>query len=143
VITSQNVAWKRYGLLALAILLLLLGGLGLYVGSHNYPIRALGLVAIMASTYLVRISRVHDQSGLPDASGSRTDLKIAKGPGRLLWIIALALVLLQGAAFYLMHVDAINGGHEAWPAYVFAGVGLVCAVVWGYLVAKIFGGGTG
>jgi hypothetical protein len=143
VITSQNVARKRYVLFVLAILLLLLGGLGIYVGSHNYPLRALGVVAIMVSVYLVRISHVHDRSGLPDVSGPRTDLKIAKGPGRLLWISSLALVPLQGAAFYLLHIDAVNGGHEAWPAYVCGGVVLVCAVVWGFLVAKIFGGRTG
>src|SRR5208337_3450144 len=141
VITSQNVARKRYVLFVLAILLLLLGGLGIYVGSHNYPIRALGVVAIMGSAYLVRISH-HDRSGLPEASGPRTDLKIPKGPGRPLWIISIALVPLLAAAFFLLHIDAVNGGHEAWPADVFAGVGLACAVVWGFLVAKIFGGRT-
>lgn len=142
-IASQNVAGKKYLLFILAILLLLLGGLGIYAGSHDYPLRALGVVAIMASTYLVRVSHIHDRSGLPDVGGSRTDLKIAKGPGRLLWIISLALVPLQGAAFYLLHIDAVNGGHDAWPAYVCGGVVLVCAVVWGYLVARIFGGRTG
>lgn len=131
---------KRYGLFVLAILLLLLGGAGIYVGSHNYPIRALGLVAIMASTYLVRISRVHDRSGLPDVSGSRIDLKIAKGPGRLLWIVSLALVPLLGAAYFLMHIDFVNGGQVAWPVDVFAGVALACAIVWSYLGAKILGG---
>jgi len=135
---SQNVTRKRYGLFVLAILLLLLGGVGIYVGSHNYPIRALGLVAIMVSAYLVRISHVHDGSDLPEASGQGKDLKTAKGPGRLLWIVSLALVPLLGAAFFLLHIDAVNGGHEAWPADAFAGVGLACAIVWGYLAAKIF-----
>jgi hypothetical protein len=138
-ITSQNVARKRYGLFVAAILLLLLGGVGIFVGSHNYPIRALGLMAIMASAYVVRISHVHGRSGLPEASCWEADLKTAKGPGRLLWITSLALVPLLGAAFYLLHIDAVNGGREAWPADVFAGVGLVCAIVWGYLAAKILG----
>jgi hypothetical protein len=127
----------------LAILLLLLGGLGIYVGSHNYPIRALGVVAIMVSAYFIRISHIHDRSPLPEATGPRTDIKIAKGPRPLLWIISLALVPLLGAAFLLLHIDAANGGHEAWPADVFGGVGLACSVVWGYLVAKIFAGRTG
>ena len=143
VTTSQNVARKRYGILVLAILLLLLGGVGIYAGSHNYPIRALGLVAVMASTYLVRISRVHDRSNLPEANDRGSDLKTAKGPGRLLWIVSLALVPLLGAALFLMHIDAVNGGHEAWPADVFAGVALVCCVVWSYLGAKISVGRTG
>jgi hypothetical protein len=139
VTVSQNVSGKRYGLFVLAILILLLGGVGIYVGSHNYPIRALGLAAVMASAYLVRISHVRDRSDLPEAQGRGKDLKRAKGPGRLLWIISLALVLLLGASLFLLYIDAVNGGHEAWPADVFAGVVLACAVVWGYLAAKIFG----
>ena len=139
-IRSQNVARKRYGLLVPALLLLLLGGVGIYLGSHNYAIRALGLVAIMGSTYLVRISRVRDRSGLPVASGSGTDLKAPKGQGRLLWIVSLALVPLLSTAFLLMHIDFVTGGHEAWPVYVFAGVALACAIVWSYLGARIFGG---
>jgi len=142
VIAFQNVARKRYGLFVLAILLLLLGGVGIYVGSQSYLIRALGLVAIVASVYLVRISHVHDRSGFPEASGQRTDPKIAKSPGRLLWIVSLILVPLLGASLFLLHMDAVNGGHQAWPADVFAGVGLACAIIWGYLAAKIFRGGT-
>jgi hypothetical protein len=143
VIVSQKAARKRYGLFVLAILLLLLGGVGIYVGSYNYPIRALGVMAIIASAYLVQISHVHDRSGLPEANGRRTDLRTTRGPGPLLWMVSLALVPLLGAAFFLLHIDAVNGGHEAWPADVFAGVGLACAIVWGYLVAKIFGGRAG
>ncbi len=142
VITSQNVARKRGGLFVLSISLLLLGGLGIYVRPHNYSIRALGVAAVMASAYLVRICQVRYRPGLPDESALRTDLKIAKGPERLLWIISLALIPLLGAAFLLLHIDAVNGGHEAWPADVFAGVGLACAAVWGYLIARIFGGRT-
>jgi hypothetical protein len=139
VTASQNVTRKRYGLYVLAILLLLLGGVGIYVGSHSYPIRVLGLVALTASVYLARISRVHDRSDLSEARGRGKDLKTAKGPGRLLWIVSLALVPLLGAAYFLLHLDAVNGGHEAWPADVFAGVVLACAIVWGYLAVKIFG----
>ena len=140
--TSQNVVRKRYGLFVLATLLLLFGGVGIYLGSHNYAIRVLGLAAIMASVYLVRISNVHDRPGLPEASRRGKYPKTAKGQGRLLWIVSVALVPLLGASFFLLHIDAVNGGHEAWPADVFAGVVLACAIVWGYLAAKIYGGGT-
>lgn len=140
--TSQNVVHKRYGLFVLAILLLLVGGVGIYLGSHNYPIRVLGLVAIMASVYLVRISYVHDRLGLSPASGPGKDVKTTRRPGRLLWIVSLALVPLLAASSFLLHNDAVNGGHDTWPADLFAGVVLVCAGVWGYLAAKIFGGRT-
>jgi hypothetical protein len=140
VTTSENFGRKRYGLFVLAILLLLLGGAGIYLGSDRYPIRALGLVSVMASVYLVRMSRVRDGSRLPQqANGWRTNPKATNGPGRLLWVASLALVPLLGAAFILLQIDAAHGGHEAWPADVFAGVALVCAIVWGFLVAKIVG----
>jgi FtsH-binding integral membrane protein len=134
VTTSQKVARKRYGLLALALLLLLLGGAGLYFGSNNYLIRSLGLMAILASTYLVRVSRVRNRSLFPEASGRTMNLT-TEGPGRWLWIVSLVLVPLLGAAFFLMHIDFANGGHQAWPVYVFAGVALACCIVWSYLAA--------
>ena len=133
VITSQKAA-KRYGLFALAILLLMLGGVGIYFGSHNYPIRSLGIMAILASIYLVRISRVRGRSVFPEASGRTMELT-TEGPGHWLWIVSLVLVPLLGAAFYLMHIDFANGGHEAWPVYVFAGVALACIIIWSYLAA--------
>lgn len=135
--TSRDVVRNRHGLVVLAILLLLLAGVVLYFGSHNYLIRDMVLVAIMASVYLARISRVHERSGLPEASGR------GKGPGPLLWIVSLALVPLLAASAFLQHIDAANGGHEAWPVDVFAGVVLACAGVWGCLAAKIYSGGTG
>ena len=137
--TSQNVVSKRYGLFVLAILLLLLGGVGIYLGSDNYLIRVLGLVSIMVSVYLVRVSRIHNGSSLPEVRGPEKNFKTEKGPGRLLWIVSVALVPLLAASGFLLHIDAANGGHEAWPADIFAGVVLACAIVWGYLAAKIFG----
>jgi hypothetical protein len=131
VITSQKAA-KRYGLLALA--LLLLGGVGIYFGSHNFLIRALGLAALMATTYFVRISHVRDRSVFPEASGRTMELT-TRGPRTLLWSVSVALIPVLGAAFLLMHVDFANGGHEAWPVYLFAGVALACAIIWSYLAA--------
>ena len=131
------------GLFVLAILLLLLGGVGIYIGSNNYPIRVLGLASIMASVYLARISRVRNGPSLSETRGLGTNCKTQKGPGRLLWIISLALVPLLGASAFLLHIDAVNGGHEAWPADIFAGVVLACAIVWGYLAARIFGVAAG
>jgi hypothetical protein len=57
VITSQKAARKRYALLALAILLGLLGGVGMYYGAHNFRIRALGVVAVMVGVRVVQMSR--------------------------------------------------------------------------------------
>lgn len=132
--TSQS---RRYVLLGLAFLLLILGGLGVYFGSHNNPIRALGVIAVMASAQVVRMSRGRDGPSLSDTAGLGLEPKTTDGPGRVLWIVSIALVPLLVVALLLMHMDAVNGGNDAWPADFFAGVAFVCAIVWSYLGIKI------
>ena len=68
-----------------------------------------------------------------------SDKALAKGPGRVLWVLSIALLPLLILAWYLLDRDAINGGHEVWPVDVFAGVGLVCTIVWSFLAARIVG----
>jgi len=41
-------------------------------------------------------------------------------------------------ALVLLYMDALRGYHETWPVYLFASVGVVCAVVWSYLAARLF-----
>lgn len=134
---SQKAPQKRQGLFVLAILLLLSGGAAVFVGFHNSTIRSLGVVAIMASMYLVRISRVHDRSVLPIASGQEVDFNATESPGRLAWAAGIGLLLLLGVSYLLMYIDALHGGHTAWPVYLFAAVGLACACAWGYIAAKL------
>jgi len=141
-ITGQSAPRKQYGLLALAVVLLLLGGVVIYVGSHNFAIRAVGIAIVMASTYLVQFSNRHKRSGLPEVNGAVNDRNV-KGQGRLLWIVSLSLVPVLAGAWYLLHLDAASGGKVAWPADVFAGIGLVCAVVWSLLIVRISGGYSG
>jgi hypothetical protein len=136
---AQTTPKRNYLLFALAILLLFLGGVCLYLGTNNFQIRMLGLAAIMASTYFVRISRIRDQSNIPLAKIRDSDVTKTPGIRRRLWILSLALAPLFGVALLLMYIDAANGYHELWPIYVFVGVGLVCAGVWGCLAAVIVG----
>jgi hypothetical protein len=138
--TSQNPTRKRYSLLVLAILLLLFGGVCLYLGSHNFQIRSLGLAAILASGYAVRIARAHDRPNLPNANGRGKDLRKSKGPSRQLWIVSAALMPVLGVAVFLMCSDAVtDGGNATWPVDVFAWVAVVCTIVWSYLASKIVG----
>ena len=134
---AQPVHQKRYGLFSLAILLLLLGGAALFLGSHNFPIRAVGVVGCIVSVYLVRISNVHGGSTATIAANQGADTKAKERPGRLIWMVGIALLLLTGVSFLYLYQDALHGYHEALPVYVFAGVGLVCALVWSYLFSKL------
>ena len=128
----ENVPQKRYGLFILAIFLLLSAGAAFYLASDSLAIRSLAAVAGIASVYLVRISHVHTED-----SGARVDFTASERPGRLMLFVGIALLVLAGVSYWLMHIDALHGGHTGWPAYMFAGVAVACAVVWGYIITKL------
>jgi len=134
---QQDVRRKRYGLYALAILLLLIGGAALFVGRNNFGVRCLGLVAIIASGYLIRISNVRARPSLPMTSGDAEDSKAGKKGTRLMWIIGAALVPVAGASFFYLYQAGLNGSRDTLPAYIFAGVAVICTVVWSYLVSRL------
>jgi hypothetical protein len=126
---------RRYSLIVLAIVLLALGGVALFIGSHDSAMRPLGIGAILVSVYLVRISNSPSRS-VPGLGGELA-FKTAKSPNRLLWIVSALLVPVSiGAVIYLLN-DAAHGYHETLPVYVFAGVAVVCAAVWSSLVSTL------
>jgi hypothetical protein len=137
--TLQNAPSKQRGLFALAIILLVLGGVFIFIGSHNFAIRTVGLAFVLASTYLIQASKVRDRLALPEARGEVNNPKVTGVQGRLLWIVSVSLVPALAGAWYLLDLDAANGGQAAWPVYVFTGVGLICAVVWSLFAVRILG----
>ena len=136
-VPQQDVPRKRFGLFALAILLLLTGGAALFVGMTNFGIRSLGLVACIASVYLIRISNVRAQPSLAMTSGEAKDSKARRKGPPLMWIIGAALVPVAGASLFYLYLASLNGSHDALPAYIFAGVAVICTVVWSYLVSTL------
>jgi hypothetical protein len=132
----QAAPQKRYGVFSLSIALLLLGVVGVVVGSRNYLLRLLGLLAIVGSTQLVRISKV--QVSPPSTATIDLDADTeGKKFSRVMWIVGIALLPMIGFAYLCLYEDALHGYHQAWPLYVFTGVGLACAVVWPYLLTRI------
>ena len=142
-ITLQNASNRQRGSFALAVILLVLGGVFIFIGSHDFAIRAVGLAFVLASTYLIQVAKVRSRAGLPQASGEVNNSNVRKAPGSLPWIVSVSLVPVLVCAWCLLQLDAANGGKEAWPVDVFAGVALVCAAVWSLLVVKILGGRGG
>jgi hypothetical protein len=138
-IALQNAPRNQRGLRVVSVILLVLGGIAIFMGSQNFVIRSVGLAFVMASVYLIQASKVRNRSGLPVAGGEIDNPNVSGGPGLLLWIASVSLVPILVCAWYLLHLDAANGGQEVWPVYVFAGVALICAVVWSLLGAKVFG----
>ena len=134
---QRDVRRKRYGLYALAILLLLVGGVALFVGMNNFGVRCLGLVACIASVYLIRISNVRARPSLPMTGGDANDSEAGEKGTRLMWIIGAALVPVAGASFFYLYQDGLHGYHDTLPVYIFAGVAVICTVVWSYLVSRL------
>ena len=132
--TPQNAPRRQYGLLAVAFILLLLGGVLIYLGSHNFAIRAIGVGVVMAGAYLIN---VRSRSVAPLPNYEAKDRRVTRG----LWIASLSLVPILAGAWYLVQLDFANGGKEIWPLNLAFGVVLVCAVVWSLLVAKTLGRG--
>jgi hypothetical protein len=120
-----------YALRALAILIALLGVVIFVLGSHNFIISSFGLLALLASVQRGRMSRAQNQNF------GRLDLTGSNQVGPTTWFIGLALLLLAGFSYWLLHIDAAHGRHAVWPVYVFAGVALACAGVWGYIGSKL------
>lgn len=138
--TSQSAPRERYALLAVALVSILIGGGVIYVGAHDFPIRAIGIAFVMAGTYLVQVSNAQYRSKPAVANGEMNNRNSVNVLRRVLWITSLSLVPILAGAWYLLQLDAENGGKEGWPVFLLAGVVLVCAVVWGLLVAMILGG---
>jgi hypothetical protein len=128
---------KKNSLLALAILLLVLGGLVLYMGQHNNAIRPLGIILIMASLYLANKSKAQNTSVSVDTSDPRIRAKPTNRPGPLMWIVSAAMVPLVEVSYLLLRNDAAQGAKEVWPVYLFAGVAVVCGLFWAALVGRL------
>jgi hypothetical protein len=133
----QQAAKKRYGLFALALILLALAGVAIILGMHSTGLRFLGLGALLVSLWLVGISNVHARQRPLMRDGEVTNVKAAKRPGPVGWALGAASLVAAGASYLYMYSDALAGYHEALPVYAFAGVGVACAVIWGYLLVRI------
>jgi hypothetical protein len=130
-VMSGGMHTKRYVLRSLALLLALLGAVLFFLESHDFVIRSFGLLAMLASLQLVRMSRARTPSY------GRLDLAGSNRPGCIMWIVGIGLLLLAGFSFWLLDIDALHGGHALWPVYLFAGVGLVCGIAWVYIFTKL------
>jgi hypothetical protein len=138
---SPTVEKKRPVLFWLAIALFALAAVVFLLGSSVPAIRPLGGIACIAGAYLARMSNGKRSQSLANVSANVPVAGVGftekKRLIRRLWIISIALVPLLGVALFLMYVDQANGGHDAWPVYVFFGVSLLCAAVWSGLVGNI------
>jgi cytochrome bd-type quinol oxidase subunit 2 len=136
--SQQGPGKIRRGLFAGAILLLLAAGTAFSMGGKDFTIQSLGLVALIASVCLVRASNVHStRSAVVITSSQGRDSNAKSSGGRLIWIIGTAMLPIAVASYFYLRQDALHGYHEVLPVYVFAGVAVLCAGVWSYLVSRV------
>lgn len=132
---STGTPRKKYGLFILAIVLLVLGAIAIAFyefAGYNFIVNALGLLMILAGVRLVRASNVHSRT-MP--TGPARDPNTRR-VGPLAWVSGVASLLAVGTSYYLLHRDAVAGGQQVWPVYLFAAAALYCAGAWGYLAVK-------
>jgi hypothetical protein len=134
----QTAAQKRYGLFLLAIIFFLFGIVGLLLGSNNFAIRTVAVVGFIVGVYLVRMSNVHAGPAPTFEADQFVPTRGKSRPGRLMWMVGVTFLLLAGASFVYLYQDALHGYNEVLPVYLFAGIGLACALIWSYLASKLF-----
>lgn len=115
---------RRLGLLVVAVLLIVVGGVCMMLGDNDFSIRSLGIAALLASVYCVRKSQRGSASPSPR---ERADANGLRGWKPMLLSVAAFL-----GAFAYLYYDACHGYQRISSVYIFAGVTMACAVYWGY-----------
>ena len=124
----QDGTKKNYALFGLAIALLFVAVAAMYLGEHAFLVRNVGILALLASVGLVRMSKVHARS---DSTGAALP---KRRPSRRMWLGGAVLLLATGLSAGALYYDAVHGHHAVWPVYVFAAVGFVTS---GYVAALV------
>jgi hypothetical protein len=120
---------------AFAIVALLVGIIIVAIGYNNFVVRSFGLLFVMLSAQLVRISKGQGQGELKYFDQNLTP-DVRSGPSRNAKALCLASGIALAISFFLLYNDAANGYKQMWPVYTFAGCAVVFGVLWGYLGAK-------
>jgi hypothetical protein len=131
-----QVRTKFYALRAVAVLLLVFAAGTFIVRPHGFGFRLLGLVAILLSVSVVRRSNV----SVARARGDVLAEWVSSKPGRvgpLAWILVALSLVACGICVFFVHLDALHGGNETWPAYALFGAVLAVAASTSYVVFRI------
>lgn len=128
---------KNYGLFALAIVLLISGLVINVIYFKDFPLRSFGLLIFVGGLFLVKLSNVRSVKAGGFTVSQTVNPAESKPPGLIAWALSVACAGAIVLSYICMRNDALAGGHEAWPAYAFAGSAVIAAMVWGYVVAKL------
>jgi hypothetical protein len=133
-----NVRVKFYTLRALALALGAFAAVDFLLRPNAFGFRALALLGIFVGLWLVRRSNAYVWDARGQVVGVRSPAVAVRRVGPVAWTLVAASLVASGATFFLMYLDAVHGGKEAWPVYAFTGAVLAFAVASGYVAMKIF-----
>jgi hypothetical protein len=135
---------KRYGLFALAIVMLLAGAAALILEWNSYVqggksllIWALGLLMIVASTRLVRASNARTNTNSVTPEDQHSGPSAGKRVRPRLWLASVASLIVVAISYYCLREDALGGYHQVWPVYAFASTSVISGLILGYLVVRL------
>lgn len=131
-----QVRTKFYALRALAVLLGLFAGAIFILRPPGFGLHLLAFLAIFIGLWIVRRSNASVWRARGDVLSEWSSNKAGR-VGPLAWILVAASLLVCGATYFLMYLDALHGGKEVWPVYAFAGAGLTLVLTLGNLIARI------
>ncbi len=142
---SNQVYKKRYGVFALAVVVILAGIAAMFIWRNDFVLNFVGLLLMVVGVYLVKVSDVRGLRDVVTRGKKHGDSIITNSPypaatnrpSPTMWVVGVILLVATGISYYLLHEDALNGGHEAWPVYLFGAVGVACVVFWSYLLTKL------
>ena len=112
-------------------------GIGIFIlAPYNSIGRTVSMLLVVVSAYLFTAYRKSaSEYGL--GYDIPTSITTAKSPGLAAWLLSALAFLAVLISYWLVRIDAANGGHQGWPAYAFAGSALFAAVIWGYVFTRL------
>lgn len=122
--------WKKYGFRFVAVFLIVAGGAAFLIAPNSFAIRSLGVAGILAGAWLIRVAGRGDTA---NGAGTGTSRRLGLGASAA----GAGSLVAAGASYLLLRHDALSGYHQLLPVFLFASVGLACAVIWGYIAVKL------
>jgi len=104
---------------------------------HAFGLRSLALLGIFVGLWLVRRSNAYVSRAQRQVVGEWSPDKATRVEPTA-WILTAASLLACGVTYFLIYLDALHGGKEAWPVYAFGAALLALTITSGYVVTKIY-----
>lgn len=126
--------------IGLYVTAMLLGALGAacFIFAPHYSISKLfGMMLVALSAYFFSlIGKQRLSVGGELKSDTLISSSISKKLDILTRLLGLVAAFAMVASYLFLRSDALDGGHQIWPAYAFVVSVLFGAIVWSYLFAR-------